>query len=201
MAVLNPTSLVGRVPYLGINPSRNDSHVTRAVERVDLTFEGIAGETHSGLTRRSCGRLTQQYEKGTEIRNSRQISILSREDLEHTARTMGVPEIEPEWVGASIVLEGLPDLTLIPPSSRLIFDGGASLLVDMENAPCTVVARELERHQPGKEKSYRAAAMHHRGVIACVERPGSIGLRERARLHVPPQRLYPPLAAVSGTDP
>ncbi|WP_424933664.1 MOSC domain-containing protein [Amaricoccus macauensis] len=194
MAVLNPTELTGQVIYLGINPSREGGHVTQAVDRVVLTFEGIEGEAHSGLTRRSCARVTRQYDKGTEIRNTRQISILSREDLAHTANSLGIPELKPEWVGASIVFEGLPDLTLLPPSSRLIFDGGVSLTVDMENAPCTIISREIERHHPGKGKDYRAAALHFRGVTAWVERPGEIGLGEVARLHVPPQRLYPPLA-------
>jgi MOSC domain len=194
MAVLNPTHLTGRIIYLGVNPSRSGSHVTHPVDHVEVSFEGFAGECHSGLTRRSCARIVGQYEKGTVIRNTRQVSILSREDLERTARTLGIPVLPPEWVGASMVLEGMPDFTLIPPSSRLICEGGVSLTVDMENAPCTVIASEIERHHPGVGKGYRAAARHRRGVTAWVEREGTIRIGEQVRLHVPPQRLYPPLA-------
>lgn len=193
MAVLNPTDLTGRVTYLGLNPSREGGHVTDPVDEVEAAFTGFVGEAHSGFTRRSCARVTAQYPKGTEIRNTRQVSILSVEDLALTARILGIPALPPEWVGASLVFEGLPDLSLLPPSSRLIFEGGVSLTVDMENAPCNVIAAEIERHHPGVGKHYRSAAAHRRGVTAWVEREGRIRVGETARLHVPPQRLYPPL--------
>jgi hypothetical protein len=194
MAVLASTDLTGRVIYLGVNPSRETGHVSGAVERVSARFAGFLGEAHSGLTRLSCARVVGQYEKGTEIRNTRQISILSREDLVVTAEALGIAVLPAEWVGASMVVEGIPDFTLIPPSSRLIFEGGVSLTVDMENAPCSIPAAEIERHHPGVGKRYRTAAKHHRGVTAWVEREGEIGIGETVRLHVPPQRLYPPLA-------
>jgi hypothetical protein len=201
VAVLNPTELTGRVLYLGLNPCRKGGHATQPVKRVDVTFEGFVGESHSGLTRRSCARMVGQYVKGTEIRNTRQVSILSREDLEGTARTLGIAVLPPEWVGASMVIEGVPDFTLVPPSSRLIFEGGVSLTIDMENAPCTIISAEIERHHPGVGKAYRAAATHRRGVTAWVEREGTISLGEAMRLHVPPQRLYPPLAQADRPGP
>ncbi len=92
------------------------------------------------------------------------------------------------------MLEGLPELTQLPPASRLIFEAGAALTVDMENGPCNFTGREIEREHPGYGAGFRAAARHRRGVTAWVEREGEIGLGELARLHVPPQRPYPPLA-------
>ena len=122
------------------------------------------------------------------------MTIVSREEMAATAAAMGLPALRPEWVGANVVLEGLPDLTLLPPASRLRFDGGATLVVDMENAPCQFPAREIEAEHPGRGAGYRSAARHRRGVTAWVEGEGAIVVGDTARLFVPPVRVYPPLA-------
>ncbi len=194
MAILSATTIGGRVAWLGLVGDRDGSMRSAPAERLALTFAGIAGESHFGLTRPSCSRVTAQYPRGTTIRNVRQVSLVSREELAAIAAAMALPALRPEWLGANIVLEGLPDLTLVPPSSRLIFAGGAALTVDMENTPCTIPAREIEREHPGHGGAFRTAATHRRGITAWVEREGTIGLGDEVRLHVPPQRAYPPLA-------
>ena len=201
MAILTPTELTGRVVFLGRVPDRAAGPASVPADELAFGFEGVAGESHAGLTPPSCSRVTGQYPKGTEIRNTRQVSILSTEELAETARLLGIPALPPEWVGASMVLEGIPDFTLVPPSSRLVFEGGASLTVDMENAPCQIPAREIETRHPGVGRGYKAAARNRRGVTAWVEREGVVRLGETVRLHVPPVRLYPPLAAGAGEGP
>lgn len=195
MPILMPTDLTGTVVFLGLVRSRDAGPCSEPVDRVETTFEGLTGESHSGLTRASCSRVTQQYAKGTKIRNTRQASILSREEIAAIASALGLGALPPAWLGANLVLEGIPELTLLPPGARLIFDGGVSLTVDMENGPCHIPARVIEDHHPGKGGGFRTAARNRRGVTAWVEREGMIGLGETARLHVPPQRLYPPLAS------
>lgn len=195
MAILTPTAIAGTIVALGIVRDRSASPCAEPVDVVDLAFEGIDGESHSGLTRPSCSRVLAQYpERGTVIRNSRQISIVAEEELAAIAATLGIPLLPPEWLGANIVLRGLPDLTLVPPASRLVAEGGAVLTVDMENAPCTIPAREIERRHPGKGASFKSAARNRRGVTAWVERPGRLALGDVLQLHTPPQRAYPPLA-------
>lgn len=194
MAILRPTGLGGRVVWLGRVADRAASLRSQAAEEVAMTFEGIEGESHSGLVRLSCARVTGQYPKGTPIRNSRRISIVSTEEMAAVAAAMDLPAIRPEWLGANLVVEGLPKLTLVPPSARLVFAGGAALVVDMENAPCQFPAREIEREHPGRGAAFRGAAGNRRGVTAWVEREGLVALGEAFRLHVPPQRPYPPLA-------
>ena len=103
---------------------------------------------------------------------------------------MGLDELPPEWVGANLVTRGIPDLSLLPPSTRLMFSSGATLIVDMENAPCRFVADVIEKHRPGKGSAFIAAAQHKRGVVAWVEKPGDIGLGDTIVLHMPPQRIY-----------
>ena len=191
MAILNPTELVGTVTFLGVVRDRKASLCSEPLDAVDALWEGFDGECHGGLTRPSCTRVRAQYpQKGTEIRNTRQISILSAEELEAIAAELGLDALAPEWVGASLVLRGIPDFTTVPPASRLVFEGGVVVTVDMENAPCRFPAEEIERHHPGHGKGFPKAARGRRGVTGWVERPGRIALGEAVRLHIPPQRIY-----------
>lgn len=194
MGVLQPTTIRGRVVWLGVGRDRRASLQSEPVERVEARFGGLLGENHFGLTRGSCSRVTGQHPiQGTPIRNTRQVSILSAEELAETAARMGLETLAPEWVGANLVFGGIPDLTLLPPASRLVFEGGVVLTVDVENVACRLPAREIERARPGRVRGYLTAARGRRGVTAWVEREGTIALGEVARLHAPPQRAYPPL--------
>lgn len=191
MTALTPTAIYGRAVWLGVNRDRGGGLESEAVETVEVGYEGFAGEAHSGLTRPSCTRVRRQYAKGTEIRNTRQVSIVATEELDAIGRALGLPEpVRPEWVGANLVLEGVPRLSQLSPSARLIFEGGASLVVDLENAPCRFPAEVIERVHPGKGRAFPNKAKGLRGVVAWVERGGRISLDQRCRLHLPPQRVY-----------
>ena len=131
MAILRQTDIIGRVESLLVNGDRNIGLESSPRSEVIVNFEGFEGETHGGLTRASCSRTLRQYPRGTEIRNVRQITILSQEELTEIAEKMGIPALNPAWVGANLILSGIPDLTLLPPSSRLIFENDVSLVVDM----------------------------------------------------------------------
>lgn len=192
MPILMPTEISGRVTGLYINPDRDAGLESAARDRVVATYEGFEGEAHGGLTRPSCSRVKLQYPRGTEIRNARQITVLGREELEEVAADMGLDRIEPEWVGANMILEGIPLLTQLPPGSRLIFEGGASIVVDMENGPCRYAAEVIEKHRPGLGTPFAKVASGRRGITAWVEKTGEIALGERCLLHIPPQRIYEP---------
>ncbi|MDG4648229.1 sulfurase [Roseibacterium sp. SDUM158017] len=192
MPALIPTDHVAEVTWLGLNADRKAKLCSGPVEALRLTFAGPEGESHAGLTRPSDSRVVAQYAKGTEIRNVRQISILSDEDIAAIAAAMGLARLDPAWFGATMILRGIPDFTLIPPSSRLQDEtSGATLTVDMENLPCHLVSREIEAVHPGFGNAFKAAARHRRGVTAWVEREGGIALGARLRLHVPAQPAWP----------
>jgi MOSC domain-containing protein YiiM len=163
---------------------------SESLQTADLTFAGIDGECHGGLTRPSCVRTTAQYPKGTEIRNVRQLSVVSAEELADIADQMGLDALYPAWLGASLVLSGIPDFTHVPPSSRLQFPSGASLTVDMENRPCILPGREIENDRAGFGAAFKPAAKNRRGVTAWVEREGRIAVGDSVTLHVPDQRPW-----------
>ena len=190
MAILRPTAFHGRVAYLGVVLDRETTLRSEPRETLNLTYDGADEECHGGRTRPACSRVKLQYARNTEIANARQLSMLSVEDLSAIARDMDIDGIEPEWTGANIVFEGIPDFTLIPPSSRLIFESGASVVSDMENGPCKFVGQEVEKQWPGKGLSFPAKARNRRGVCGWVERPGRIEIGMTARLHIPPQRIW-----------
>ncbi|MGI9407915.1 MAG: MOSC domain-containing protein, partial [Hyphomicrobiaceae bacterium] len=189
--MLTPTDIFGTVIALLVNGDREASLQSQTVERVDVTYEGFAGEAHGGLTRPSCSRVLRQYPtRGTEIRNARQVTILADDELQQMANALDIPKLPPEWIGANLVLAGVPKLTQLPPSSRLIFENGTSIVVDMENGPCKYPAEIIESHHPGKGLAFPKVARGLRGVVAWIERTGEIAIGDTARLHIPPQRLY-----------
>lgn len=198
MPALKPTAFAGTVTWLGTVPDRDAALRSTPRDRLKLTLAGPEGEAHGGLTRPACSRVAGQYPRGTPIRNTRQLSVLAAEDLEAIAAAMGLPALDPALVGATLVLHGIPDLTLLPPSSRLIGEGGAALVVDMENRPCALPARPIEDTHPGHGARFRAAAKARRGITAWVEREGTLCLGERMVLHIPDQPAWPHLAVARG---
>ena len=192
MPILKPTDIRGKVTYLGINTDRDATLESASLEQVTASFAGFADDSHRGLTRPSCVRVRLQYPQGTEIRNTRQVTVLSSEELASVADEMGLPgPIRPELVGANLILEGIPDLTLIPPCSRLIFESGVAIGIDMENGPCKYPAEVIDSHYPGLGMSFPKHALHKRGVTGWVDREGVIAVGDVCRLHIPPQRIYP----------
>ena len=198
MPALIPTKFEGVIAWLGLVRADLGVLPSQAETEVFASFAGVAGEMHGGVTRASCSRVTGQYPRGTEIRNVRQFSVLSAEELALIAQGMGLAVLNPALLGASLVISGIPDFTHLPPSSRLQFDGGATLVVDMENRPCTLPAEEIEAVHPGLGKRFKPAATYRRGVTAWVEREGVLRVGAKVRLHVPDQRAWDYLAQARG---
>ena len=194
MPALIPTDHSARVVWLGYQPVPVEKLVITAkpLSEMPLTFAGYGGEIHAGLTRPSCSRVTKQHPKNTTIRNVRQLCVVSAEEMAEVAADMGLAAMDYAWVGASLVLEGIPDLTHLPPSSRLQGPDGVTLVVDMENLPCQEPAVTIEKALPGQGKGFKTAAVGKRGVTAWVEREGILRLGDEVRLHIPAQRVWRP---------
>jgi len=187
MPALKPTDYFATVLWLGsVKDSEADLRSDSTAD-MPLTFAGYAAEFHAGLTRPSCSRVKQQYPRYTEIKNTRQLSIVSQEELDLIAADIGLETLAPHLIGASVVIEGIQDWSHVPPSSRLVSEGGPGLIIDMENRPCHLPAPFIEVENPGLGKSFKTAAKGRRGVTASVEQEGVLQIGMRLRLHIPDQ--------------
>ncbi|WP_281968612.1 MOSC domain-containing protein [Roseovarius nanhaiticus] len=192
MPALKLTPYKCRITWLGLVPEERPDIRSAPVDDVELTYAGVQGEMHSGLTRPACVRVKEQFARGTEIANTRQLSIVSAEELAEIAARMGLAVIDPAWLGASMVVEGVPDFSHLPPSARLQGPDGASLVIDMQNRPCLFPAREIDKDHPGRGPKFKAAAKGRRGVTAWVEREGRMAVGDALRLFIPDQRAWRP---------
>lgn len=190
MPLMTKLNLSGRVEALLKNSDRATGLEKSRTDSLKLRFDGIEGDCHSGLTRKADVRTIKQYPRDTPIRNVRQLTLLSVEELADIAHIMEIPEVKPEWVGANVVTSGIPDLTLLPPSARMQFPSGATIVVDMENEPCRYPAEIIEKHNPEQKTGFVKAAKNKRGLTAWVEREGDVALGDPITIWIPPQRLY-----------
>jgi len=167
---------------------------TQAVEELGLTFEGIDGDFHRGHTRRSGGR-EPWYPRGTEMRNERQISIVAPDEMAAVAEAMQLAVIDPEWIGANILLTGAPRLSMLPRGTKLFFAGGVTLKVDGQNGPCKISGRSIAENAgmediPAGALLFPQVAKRLRGVVAGVEKPGRIAMGEAVAVRLPEQWIY-----------
>ena len=190
MPALLPTDHFARVTWLGRVKGQDTDIRSASLDEVDVTWDGVPDEFHGGRTRPACVRVNSQHTRDTEIANVRQFSVVSAEELAAIAAEVGIDEMNPEWMGASIVIEGIDDFTHVPPSSRLQAEDGTTLVIDMENRPCIYPGQELDKDHKGLGKRFKPAAYHRRGVTAWVERPGRLRVGDKMRLHVPDQRAW-----------
>ncbi|BCH31806.1 molybdenum cofactor sulfurase [Mesorhizobium sp. L-8-10] len=190
--ILPARKLSARVAGVFIAPE--DHFETRAVDQLDLGFEGIEGDFHAGHTRRSGGR-EPWYPRGTEMRNERQLSIVAADELALVAERMGIAGIRPEWIGANLVVDGIPRLSMLPSGTMMFFKGGVTLKVDAQNGPCRVAGRSVAEHAGMADIEAGAllfpkAAKRLRGLVAWVEKPGRIADGEEMSVRIPEQWTY-----------
>lgn len=169
--------------------------VSQPVEALTLGFDGIEDDYHAGPTRKSGGR-EPWYPRGTEIRNERQLSIVAADELALAARDMGIDRIAPGWIGANLVISGIPLLSMLPPRTQLFFEGGVTLRIDGDNNPCRFAGAEIAKNFPDEDATELAlgfvkAAKRRRGVVAWVEKPGTIATGEAVTARIWEQWIYP----------
>lgn len=185
----------GIVRGVYIMSGENDQESVAQAE-LDVFMDGVVGDRHYGATLKSNSR-SPFYPRGTVIRNSRQVSILSAEELEALTARLGVDEIKAEWLGNNMVVSGIPDFSHLPPSTRLIFSSGAGLVVEAQNFPCKGPAQLIQSYYPEVpefDKAFLREAMQARGIVAWVERPGRICPGDTVRVLLADLKPYNGLA-------
>jgi len=172
--------------------ARGDDFVSAAVDRVELDYNGIVGDYHHGLTRKSGGR-EPWYERGTEMRNERHVSILSQEELAQIASDLNIGELDVGRIGANFVTKGIPNLSRVPARTQFFFPSGAVIRIDGYNAPCKISGKSLQNAHADRddiEFGFVKAAKTTRGLVGWVERAGMIRLGDEIKVRVWPQELY-----------
>jgi len=191
MPLLTKLKFTGKIEGLYLRSSRDGGFEKAPTGEMHLTLDGPVGDCHTGQTRKSDSRTTMLYKRGLDIRNVRQLTLLSEEELQVIADELGIRQVDPPWLGANIVFSGIRDLTFLPPSTRLQFPSGAVIVVDMENYPCSQIAEVVGRHHPDVQNMVVKKAMHKRGLTAWVERDGVIKADDVVTVFIPQQRIYP----------
>lgn len=180
MKIIPAKKLRGKVTR--ILRANGTDFVSEPVNSLPLSYGGIAGDFHEGLTRKSGGR-EPWYKRGTDMRNERQLSILSEEELVEIAANMALDKVDAGWIGANLVFEGIPALSFLPSRTLIMFENGTTLRIDGYNAPCRIAGGSISKHigedvedhaRTDTALKFQEAAHMKRGLVAWVECEGEI---------------------------
>ena len=145
----------------------------RAAE-LALDWGGPIGDRHHGLTMSSDTRQANVYPRGTTIRNHRQVSIVDLSELAEIAVNLGLERLDPGTIADNLCTEGIPELTGLPPMTRLVFSSGAVVMLGGENLPCVIAGGLVHDRYGTRPEAFAKAAMGLRGVTGWVEHPGVV---------------------------
>ncbi len=166
-----------------------------SADRLEFDYDGIVGDRHYGPTKKVSVRdkPLQKVEGGPRMRNNRQYSALSQEELGEISRILGYT-VTPEAIGANIVFTGCPQLTLVEWQSVIFFESGVALRVHRDNWPCRIAGGSVQADYPDEldrlDVKFVAAANGRRGIVGWVEHPGFVHIDEVARIEaMPPVQL------------
>lgn len=168
--------------------------LTGKADGLECDSGGIVGDYHHGHTRKAGGR-EPWYERGTAIRNDRQLSLVSRLELEKIATAMGIERVAPEWIGANIVVDDIADFTLLPAGTVLFFESGLTLKLNGVNAPCKYAGASIAQHINAENEaivalSFVKAAKYLRGQTGWVERAGQVKAGDKISVRISEQIYY-----------
>lgn len=162
-------------------------------ESLEFALEGVVGDKHAGFIKKSDAR-NPEYKRGTMMRNDRQWSAVTPDELAEAARLMGVEFIDPAWVGANLSFTGIPHFTLLPKGTKLVFPSGAVLVVEAENEPCVGPGRVIVSIYADLKLSpnrFPKAAIHKRGLVGVIERAGIVRIGDVVTVQVFEAKSYP----------
>ncbi len=163
-----------------------------SVERLELDFEGIVGNRHRGHTRKADSRVPY-LKRGSEMRNSRHVSMVSMEDCAELARRLDLSSFDPAWIGANVVVEDIQHFSYLPRGAKLFCEGGAVLDNEDQNSPCLIAGEAAGLANPGRDDIKRVfpkIAKGLRGILVTVEHPGVIVPGGLITLRLPEQWIY-----------
>ncbi len=168
-----------KVTVTAVNAGGAEDLSKASMDTIEVNFHGIVGDQHAGFSREAYSG--EREPKGTVLRNDRQWSAVSEEELAFMSEYLELVEpIAANTLGANLCFSGLPDLSLLPRGTRFKFPSGAALIVEEYNPPCRDMSIEVaKKHltrsgEPLKPGAWQRAAMGRRGIVGVVDVPGEI---------------------------
>lgn len=170
---------------------RSEGFQTAPSARLQLALDGVPGSRHQGWTMLADARVPY-LPRGTTMRGTRAVSLVSAEDMREAAHRLNVTDLDPRWIGANIVIEGIERFSFLPRGTRLFFESGAILTIEAQNAPCRFAGAAIARHtsRADIELEFPKVAKRLRGVVASVEHPGMVTAAGVVTARIPEQWLY-----------
>ena len=191
--VIPPRKIVGKVEAVFSTADKSRlGFQSASVSELIFDLEGIIGNRHRGWTRGADSRVPY-LPRGTTMRNERHLSVVSIEDLAAIAEKLEIPHLDPRWIGANVVVSGLPHLSYLPRGTHLMLPGKAILIVTDQNAPCTLAGEAIAKQVPDRPEiklQFPALAQGLRGVVATVEHPGTLAAGMLVEARLPAQWVY-----------
>ncbi len=161
-----------------------------AYHTLEFADGGIVDDKHFGFTTKSTVRELSLYPRGTIIRNNRQWSAVSEEELNGISAKMGIDNIHSGWIGANLLVKGIPNFTQLPPLSMLTIRPDAAdkvvLMVYGDNKPCKFAHEKIvEKLGIEPSQSFVKAALGQRGLVGWIEKGGKISVGDTIAVTLP----------------
>ena len=128
---------------------------------------------------------------GTVRRNERQWSAVSVEELAHITQRLALTEpLTPDTLGANLCVEDIPEFSLLPKGTKLLFPSGAVLLVEEYNPPCGEMGTQIvAKHatcsgEPLTATAWLRPAAGRRGLVGIVDVPGTITAGDEVEVQI-----------------
>ena len=180
-------TLKGRIVSLHVG--NNEDLSKRPQESLIAEIGGFAGDKHQGPVRKTWEGEWQPA--GTIHRNERQWSGVSVEELAHITERLDLTEpLSPATLGANLCLEGIPEFSLLPKGTTLLFPSGAVLQVEEYNPPCSEMGAQIANKystrsdEPLTDKLWLRPAAGRRGLVGVIDVAGEIRAGDEVEVRV-----------------
>jgi hypothetical protein len=180
-------TLSGKVVSVYLGDNQDLSKGQR--EKLSAEIGGFAGDRHQGPVREAWDG--EWEPEGTLRRNERNWSGVSVEELAQISEQLDLTEsLRPSTLGANLCVEGIPEFSLLPRGTKLVFPSGAVLLVEEYNPPCSDMGAQVMTKytsRSGKlenERSWLRPAAGRRGVVGVIDVPGEIAAGDQIEVRV-----------------
>ena len=180
-------TLKGRI--VSLHMGNNEDLSKQSQQSLTAEIGGFAGDKHQGPMRETWEGEWQPA--GTIRRNERQWSGVSVEELAHITGRLDLTEpLSPATLGANLCLEGIPEFSLLPKGTTLLFPSGAVLLVEEYNPPCSDMGAQIAHKystrsgEPLTDKVWLRPASGRRGLVGVIDVAGEIRAGDEVEVRI-----------------